>query len=37
MIIPPKCNARIGPVRLVSEVDVGHTLLNEGMLHTHLR
>ena len=37
MIIPPKCNARIGLVRLVSEVDVGHTPLDESMLHTHLR
>lgn len=36
-VIPPKCNARIGPVRLVGGVDVGHTPLDEGMLHTHLR
>ena len=34
---PPKCNAHIGPVRLVSEVDVGHTPLDEGMLRMNLR
>ena len=28
---PPKCPTHIGPVRLVSEVDVGHTPLEGGM------
>ena len=34
---PPTCPASIGPVGLVSGVDVGHTPLDEGMLHTYLR